>query len=111
MNNHSVKAYVTQADGGYVRLKLLDTELKNTLLDLGFSQETNVGEYKISSSDDTIKANIFAKLRTLDICFAHGREWCPAEVFKHLRDIGVLSGGFRVIIWTDPGRYVVRDEK
>jgi hypothetical protein len=44
VNNHSVKAYITQADGGYVRLKLLDTELKNTLLDLGFSQETNVDE-------------------------------------------------------------------
>lgn len=111
MNNHSVKAYVTQADGSYVRLKLLDTELKNTLLDLGFSQETNVDEYKISSSDDDIKANIFAQLRTLKICFTHGREWCPAEVFKHLRDIGLLSGGFRVITWTDPGRYVVRDEK
>ena len=111
MDNHSVNAYVTQADGDYVRIKVLDACGETALINLGFSSTTQTDEYEMSCSDNTTKANIFAQLRQLDVCFSAGREWCPAEVFLYLRDIGLLSGGFKRIAWARPAHYRVTDEQ
>ena len=111
MHTSPVKAYVTQADGDFVKVKVLDAGMRNGLLDLGFSPGADVDEYRISSSNDSIKAAIFSQLRQLDVCFSSGREWCPAEVFHYLRDIGVLSDGFKRISWIGPGHYWVTDEQ
>ena len=53
--------------------------------------------------DDAAKAKAFHALRDLGLAFVAGREWCPAEVFGHLRDKGLLSGPFLRIAWTQPG--------
>ncbi|RON53861.1 hypothetical protein [Pseudomonas frederiksbergensis] len=111
MDNNPIRAYTTQADGNYIRVKVLDTSLQNALLDLGFSPETNASEYTIPTPNNATKATIFTHLQTLKICFSSGREWCPAEVFQHLRDLGLLSGGFRKISWTRPNHFTVTDEK
>lgn len=111
MNDSPVQAYVTQADGDYIRVKTLDGVLRQPLLDLGFSSGRYADEYIISSSNNHMKATLFAQLKNLDVCFSSGREWCPAEVFQYLKDEGLLSGGFRQIRWTQPGHYIVKNEE
>ncbi|RON42580.1 hypothetical protein BK666_22840 [Pseudomonas frederiksbergensis] len=111
MDNNPIKAYVTQADSNYIRIKILDKSLITTLLDLGFSSETDASEYTIPTPNNATKATIFTQLQALNICFSSDREWCPAEVFQHLRDLGLLSGGFRKISWTRPNHFTVTDEK
>ncbi|MEO6677972.1 MAG: hypothetical protein ABIO21_11400 [Pseudomonas sp.] len=109
--HHSVKAYVTHADGNYIRVKTVDSSLKSALLNLGFFSKADVDEYNIPTPNNEIKATVFTQLRTLDVCFSSGREWSPAEVFQYLRDLKLLSGGFRQITWTGPNHFVVTDEK
>lgn len=107
----SIKAYVTQADSDYIRLTVLDASLRTTLLDLGFSSKTDPSEYNIPTPNNSTKATLFAELKALNVCFSSGREWSPAEVFQYLRDLKLLSGGFRQITWTSPNHFVVTDEK
>lgn len=107
MDNKSAKAYVTKADTDFVRVKVFDTGLIKNLLDLDFTFDINFNEYKTSTLKHEEKAKIFDVLRALDICFPDGREWCPAEVFEYLRDIGLLSGGFKTISWTAPDKYFI----
>jgi len=111
MDTHSVNAYVTQADGDYVRVKVLDTSIETALINFGFSSSTRSDEYDMPCSDNSTKATIFAQLRQLEVCFCAGREWCPAEVFLYLKDIGLLSGGFKRIAWSRPDHYRVTDEQ
>lgn len=111
MDSPLVHAYVIQADGDYVRVKVRDACVEPALINLGFSSTAQVDEYELSCSDNTAKAHIFVQLRQLDVCFSAGREWCPAEVFLYLREIGLLNGGFKRIAWTRPDHYRVTDEQ
>jgi len=48
-------------------------------------------------------AEVFTKLRDLDIPFSAGQDWAPSEIFEHLREKGLLSGKFKKISWSGPG--------
>ncbi|WP_392383826.1 hypothetical protein [Marinomonas primoryensis] len=105
MNDQSMKAFVTKADGKVIRVKLLDSSFKEELSNLGFSYDDELSEYFTQSDDNTIKAGIFEKLRDLDVSFSGGKEWCPAEVFEYLRETGLIAGQFKKVGWSGPGDY------
>ena len=110
MNNKSIKAFVTKADGKIVRVKLLDSSIKNELTNLGFSFDNNLSEFIIKADDNASKAKIFEKLRDLDVSFSGGKEWCPSEVFEYLRETGLITGQFKKIGWSGPGDYHITVE-
>lgn len=108
---NAVKAYVTKSDGDFVRVKILCAKIKGKLVDIGFVNDVDLNEYKIATLGDEEKAEIFNKLRDMDVCFSDGREWCPSEVFEHLRDAGLLSGKFTMISWAAPGEFFIATDK
>lgn len=108
---NTVKAYVTKSDGDFVRVKILDAKIKGKLVDIGFANDVDLNEYKIATLGDEKKAEIFNKLRDMDVYFSDGREWCPSEVFEHLRDTGLLSGKFTMISWAAPGEFFITTDK
>lgn len=105
MSEELVKAFVTKADGKVVRVRLVDSSFQDELYNLGFVYDSNLSEYTLSVSGDKEKAELFHKLRNLDVSFSSGKEWCPAEVFEYLRELGLLDGNFKKISWSGPGIY------
>ncbi|WKD50705.1 hypothetical protein [Microbulbifer spongiae] len=105
MSEELVKAFVTKADGKVVRVKSVDSSFQNELSNLGFVYDSDLSEYIFSVSGNLEKAELFDKLRTLEVSFSSGKEWCPAEVFEYLREAGLLSGSFTKISWSGPGDY------
>ena len=105
MVNQNLNAYVDKADLQIVRVQVLDACIIGELEHLGFTAENTSTEYVITVSDDTAKAGIFSRLLQLGVAFSAGREWCPAEVFEYLRDLGLLSGRYQRIAWTSPSKY------
>ena len=108
---NAVKAYVARSDGDFVRVKILNGKIKKELISIGFVNDIDLGEYKIATPSDEKKAEIFNRLRDMDVYFSYGREWCPSEVFEHLRDAGLLSGKFTMISWTAPGEFFITNDK
>ncbi|QJI31813.1 hypothetical protein HKK55_24950 [Pseudomonas sp. ADAK18] len=106
MINEALKAYVEKADGDSVRVRVIDHTLDSALRAIGFSQTAESDVYVMDVLDDKQKAQVFDALRSLEVAFSAGKEWCPAEVFEYLRDdLGFLSGGFLRVAWTAPGQY------
>lgn len=97
-------AYVEKADGDAIRVRAPNHGLHAALAALGFAAAAQPDAWLLQVADDAHKAAAFAALRALGVAFADGREWCPAEVFAHLRDSGLLSGTFLRIAWSGPGR-------
>lgn len=110
MTYEPISAYVFKADLNQVCVRILDLSVEEDLLALGFSQDAKVSEFKALVKDEKQKSELFERLRALDIAFANGRDWCPAEVFFHLRDKGLLKGSFKVISWIGPDDYRVTNE-
>lgn len=108
---NSVKAYVTKSDGDFVRVKILDAKIKEKLVNIGFANDIDLNEYKCITPSDEKKAEIFNRLRDMGVYFSDGREWCPSEVFEHLRDTGLLSGKFTMISWVAPGKFFITADK
>lgn len=108
---NTVKAYVTKTSGDFVRVKNLDAKIKGKLVDIGFVNDVDLNECKIATLGDEEKAEIFNKLRGMDVYFSDGREWCPSEVFEHLRDTGLLSGKFTMISWAAPSEFFITTDK
>ncbi len=105
MKNESINAFVTKADDNVVRVKLIKQAFQDELTYLGFAYDSDLGEYIFPISGNEEKAIIFDKLRVLEVSFSGGKEWCPAEVFEYLREIGLLSGSFKKISWSGPQDY------
>ncbi|MDT9678388.1 hypothetical protein F6R97_28185 [Pseudomonas sp. JV414] len=108
---NTVQAYVTKSDSDFVRVKILDAKIKESLIDIGFTNDIDLNEYKIITPNDEILAGVFKQLRDLEVYFSDGREWCPAEVFEYLRDKGLLTGKFTMISWTSPDKYFISPNK
>lgn len=105
MNGTLVKAFVTKADRKAVCVRLIVNSFQSELFNLGFKYDSELSEFIFLVSGDQEKADIFCKLRALGVSFSGGKEWCSAEVFEYLRDIGLLSGNFQRISWRGPGDY------
>ena len=110
IKDESLKAYVSLADGNTIRLTVVDEAIKISLCTLGFTPESRSAQYELRVSGEQEKAIIFDQLRTLDVCFSAGKEWCPAEVFECMRDKGLLSGSFKKISWRGPDDYLITAE-
>ncbi|MBX8611336.1 hypothetical protein K5D50_04330 [Pseudomonas cichorii] len=106
-----VQAYVTKSDNDFVRVKVLDAQIKEKLIGIGFSKDVDLEEYKIATPNDEKKAEIFKKLRNFEVYFSDGREWCPAETFMHLRDKKLVSGKFSMISWKSPDDFFITTDK
>jgi hypothetical protein len=106
VTNEMLKAYVEKADADAVRVRVMDPNLDPALRAIGFSQTAEHDVYILDVLDDKQKAQVFDALRLLEVAFSAGKEWCPAEVFEYLRDdLGLLSGNFWRVAWTEPGQY------
>lgn len=105
MNEKSMKAFVTIADGSFIRVKLLDDSFAKELFNLGFLFDDDSAEYVLLVDDHSLKAKAFEKLRDLGVSFSDGKEWCPSEVFEYLRKMGLLSGQFQKVSWRAPRDY------
>jgi hypothetical protein len=99
--------FVRQADQDFVEVVSSDATVSSQLSELGFAKISE-HQYRLSAQNETDKASIFDQLRRLGVCFSRGREWNPAEVFEHLRDLGLISGAFTEIAWTKPGEWRTR---
>lgn len=106
-----IQAYVTKSDSDFVRLKILDARIKEKIINIGLTNDIAINEYIIITPDDRKKASVLNQLRNIGVCFSDGREWCPAEIFEHLRDKGLLAGTFSMVSWTTPDEYFITTEK
>ena len=106
--NLNVIGYVSKADGKQIRVNVFDKSIKKQLTNLGFIYDEQLGEYIINTLNVTEKANIFNQLRSFDICFSGGKEWCPSEVFEYLREKKLLSGKFQKIYWLSPDNFEIK---
>ncbi|MDV3513809.1 MULTISPECIES: hypothetical protein [unclassified Stenotrophomonas] len=105
METH-IDAYVRQADGNCIKVMLFNGRSRAALQALGFS----AGEgdtLTLPVPDDAAKADAFIRLRDLGVAFSAGREWCPADVFEHLREGGVLEGPYLRVAWRTPQQFTV----
>jgi hypothetical protein len=100
-----LNAFVTKADGQQVRVVTLNNALDFELKSLGFMYDQGLSMYVKDTPDNAGKASLFELLRDLDVCFSDGKEWCPAELFEYFRELGLLSGQFKRVAWTDPNTY------
>ncbi|WP_339533382.1 hypothetical protein [Pseudomonas mucidolens] len=105
----NLKAYVEKADGDCVRVLTIDSTLSSALRAIGFLQMAGSDVFVRGVRDDKQKARVFAALRLLGVAFSAGKEWCPSEVFEYLRHMGLLSGKFLRVSWTQPGQYRLTD--
>jgi hypothetical protein len=100
-------SYVRTAEGPVV-VYAADQATVGTLVALGFSRRGSA-EYARQSSGDAETAEIFEALRDAQVCFSIGREWNPAEIFEDLRERGLLSGKYRRISFSGPGKWFVNE--
>ena len=106
-----VKAFVSEAASSRVVVQLVDEAILGKLNALGFRTVTGSTPQLLSTtvSNQMEKAQLFSLLRDEEVCFSAGPDWCPADVFEHLRDQGMLAGKYRRIAWTAPGKSLVTD--
>ncbi|MGF6152589.1 hypothetical protein QFZ84_003583 [Pseudomonas fluorescens] len=107
--SEALKAYVEKADADSIRVRIIDRTLDSALHAIGFSKTAENDVYFLDVPDDKQKARVFDALRLLGAAFSAGKEWCPSEVFEYLRDMGLLSGKFLRISWTQPDQYLLTD--
>lgn len=108
METH-IDAYVRQADGNCIRVTLLNGRSRASLQALGFSAG-EADTLTLPVPDDAAKAAAFIRLRDLGVAFSAGREWCPADVFEHLRDRDLLTGPYLRLAWHTPQQFTVTQE-
>ena len=108
METH-IDAYVRQADGNCIRVMLLNGRPRTSLQALGFTAG-EADTLTLPVADDAAKAAVFIRLRDLGVAFSAGREWCPADVFEHFRDGGLLQGTYLRVAWRTPQQFTVTTE-
>ncbi|CZF86959.1 hypothetical protein [Grimontia marina] len=107
-SQHScVEAYVIEASGDKIRVKVLDKSIEQSLSAYGFEYHNEWNEWQIQG-DESAKCEIFHWLRDMGGCFANGPAgWPPGAIFELLREQNKLSGDFRSISWRGPNDYYV----
>lgn len=105
METH-IDAYVRQADGNCIKVMLFNGRSRASLQALGFTAGDE-NALTLPVPDDAAKAAVFLRLRDIGVAFSAGREWCPADVFEHLRDGGVLEGRYLRVAWRTPRQFTV----
>jgi hypothetical protein len=105
----ALRAYVEKADADSIRVRIIDRTLDSALRAIGFSKRAENDVYFLDVPDGTQKAKVLDALRLLGVAFSAGKEWCPSEVFEYFRDMGLLSGKYLRVSWTQPGQYLLAD--
>ena len=107
--NDLVKAYVSKADDNTIRIRMMDDSIVSDLAQLGFSLKNSTMELHLRVASVDEKAQLFARLRDLNVGFSDGKEWSPSEVFEQLRDANLIEGKFKKISWTSSMNYHVSE--
>jgi hypothetical protein len=107
--NPIVKAFVSEGASSQIVVQVVDTIFLGTLIELGFvvKSDTYPKILSITVPSQNAKAQLFSTLRDEGVCFSDGRDWCPSGVFEYLRDQNMVSGFYRRIAWTAPGKSLV----
>lgn len=98
------------ADIGYRILVKQGHSIAERLATLGYSIDQFVpdGLSKPAPDERQALAEELKQLRGLEVVFSAGRDWSPSEVFRQLRDEGLVEGEFLEIAWAAPDDWRVR---
>jgi hypothetical protein len=103
--------YVSAGAGDKIYIAINANDDLEQFKTLGFVADQNDNKTLVlNASTHEEKAVIFTQLRNRGIPFSAGKEWCPAELFEYYRDQKLLSGTFRRIAWTGPGKWHITVE-
>ena len=99
------KAYVLEGALSEIVVKVIDDSVLELLAGLDFVSVPGRDKrtFSLTTPNQSIKIQIFERLRDQGVCFSGGPDWCPADVFEFLRDNKLLTGPYRKIVWRGPG--------
>jgi hypothetical protein len=101
-------AFVSEAAASRVEVKVLNEEILSALEKLGFVPVINNNLVLVAEiPNQEAKAQTLSKLRDIGVCFSGGADWSPSEVFEYLRDMQLVTGLYRKVIWKGPSRMEV----
>jgi hypothetical protein len=104
--------YVSLILDRQIRVDNVTPHLANHLRALGGHTMTVGGEtvWILESADDQVLGELVGRLRDLGVLFV-GVDfggWPPADVFRDLRDKGLVQGEFQEVLWHRPGSWFIR---
>jgi len=67
------------------------------------------GTTEKKASGEAEKARALQSLADLGLPFSAGRDWWPIAVAEELRDRGLLKGPLKMIGWSGPGQWQVKE--
>ncbi|ACX90030.1 conserved hypothetical protein [Pectobacterium parmentieri WPP163] len=91
-----------------LKLKVFGDSLKEKVKSLGFNYSNEFMVKKVV--DEKEKIIIINELVKMDALFSFGYGWYPSEVMAYYKCNGVYSGKYKVISWTSPSEYNIREE-
>lgn len=103
-NDNDADVFVIAITDLDVEVHAKDADVRRTLLAVGFTAESSV-TLKMRSPDVEAKIKVLCLLRDMGFAFSAGPGWSPSEVFEDLRDRKLLSGTYKRISWTAPGKW------
>lgn len=97
--------YVVSVQDGLIKVVCSSRACRDTVRGLGGRRSWLGQHWKIPCTAENVEiARIFGELRKGGVAFAGGTSgWPPSEIFRDLRDKGVLTGPFFEVVWTGPG--------
>lgn len=110
---HGPPAYVSDVSLENTRIvvDIFSAEDRKALRALGGRQQFLWwGPWIFSGRDERALADLLMALRDLGLPFlGAGPGWHPGAIFEDLRDRGLVTGSYRMIYWTGPGLWHIRD--
>ncbi|MDE1150577.1 MAG: hypothetical protein PW843_28850 [Azospirillaceae bacterium] len=102
---------VTDIAGGRAVARAATTAQRQALMDLGFTASGADDTLSRALPDAADRLALVQRLIALDALFSDGRDWCPAALVGHLKDLGLIKTSYRVIAWSGPGAFTIRTER
>ena len=104
-------SYVSWIGADYVEVEARTNADAEKLKGLGFAlsgRGRQRGTMQKKASGEAEKARALQALAELGLPFSAGRDWCPIAVAEELRDRGLLKGPLKMIGWSAPGQWQVK---
>lgn len=96
---------VIDVAGDYARVQTTNSAHRQSLVRMGFVEEYDRLSLPLKDKND--RAKVVQMLIGFGALFSDGRDWSPAELVAYYRELGLVSGSYRVITWRNPNDYFV----
>lgn len=107
MNLPENEIIVLDIAGEYARIACDDQKNREALERIGFVLGKDQMIRPIADVSD--RQELVRILINLSAIFSGGRDWSPAEIVDLYREQGVVSTGYRKIVWKNPEQYILID--